>query len=580
MLEHWINTAKADGAVWLDEVCRGCAQMCYSSPAVLEITLFNEKKRAFTRFFPSCEGEEQLDFVRDYLCALVFNMLSAIGGSKLTIYYDYSNTALASIIAQLDKIFQVTAPVRSGYGKAVSEANRICAYLGLPPFHFEQRNYAQSNIPSADNIRRVSGGIAASLCETAQKALRGVHCGIDVGGTDIKLALAVNGSLAAVREYDWNPAEYATAEEIIAPILRLTRLMRVCAAQYLHNGQLDAYVEAALDKNADDSFVDNVIESVEAQLGERINVLNSIGLSFPDVVIRDAIVGGETPKTLGLHRNTAIDYEQEFAKITHLKTVLEALCREAGHVRVTNDGNIAAYTAAMELAHSGDSRVIERGVFAHSLGTDLGTGWLDSDGTIPELTLELYDNIVDLGSWPSRNMPADDLRCVRNENSGLAGARRYMGQAAVFRMACAAAPELLNGFTETRDGVLGIRSHPEDMRKPCLEHIMLQAEQGNTAAEDIFRQIGRNLAHISREAAFLLSPDTNARFIFGRFVKRPRVFELICEGFNELEPNMQLIPADNDLAYTPLMRALAAHPDVTVAQFGQAIGAVYYGVSR
>lgn len=578
MLKHWINTSDADGTVWIDEVCRECARMQDSSPAVLEITLFNGKKRAFTRFFPRYRGDKQRTFVRGYLCNSVYNILSALGGSELTIYYDFADTAFGALVAELDDIFQLPLSGRSGYGKVVSEMNRICSYWGLPMFHFERRELA-SYVPHKESAEHRSG-ISASLRDTANKAAQGVHCGIDVGGTDIKLALAVNGSLIAVREYDWNPAEYATAEEIIAPILRLTRLMRVYAARYLHVGKLDADVEAALDKNAEDSFVDSVIESVEAQFGEQINVLDSVGLSFPDVVIRDAIVGGETPKTLGLRRNRAVKYEAEFAKITHLKTALEALCREAGHVRVTNDGNIAAYTAAMELAHSENDSLIESGVFAHSLGTDLGTGWLDSDGTIPELTLELYDSLIDLGSKPSQNIPAEDLRCVRNENSGLAGARRYMGQAAVFRMAYSAAPELLDGFTETRDGVLSIRSHPEDMRKPCLEHIMLQAEQGNAAAEDIFRQIGRNLAHISREAAFLLCPDTNARFIFGRFVKRPRVFELICEGFSEVEPDMQLIPADNDLAYTPLMRALATRPDVTVAQFGQAIGAVYYGMSR
>jgi hypothetical protein len=44
-------------------------------------------------------------------------------------------------------------------------------------------------------------------------ALKGVEgktiLGIDVGGTDIKLALAMNGKLAALKEYDWFPASFA-----------------------------------------------------------------------------------------------------------------------------------------------------------------------------------------------------------------------------------------------------------------------------------------------------------------------------------------------------------------------------------
>ena len=67
------------------------------------------------------------------------------------------------------------------------------------------------------------------------------------------------------------------------------------------------------------------------------------------------------------------------------------------------------------------------------------------------------------------------------------------------------------------------------------------------------------------------------RYLFGRFVKRPRVFELIGRGFYELCPDIKLVAADNALAKSPLMRALADDGSVTVAQFGQAVGAVYYG---
>ena len=241
---------------------------------------------------------------------------------------------------------------------------------------------------------------------------------------------------------------------------------------------------------------------------------------------------------------------------------------------------MAAYTAAMELAHSERATLVQNGVFAHSLGTDLGAGWLNAAGEIPEYSLELYDSIVDLGSWVSRDYAPDDLRCVRNENSGLCTVRRYLGQAGVFRMAWNAEPALLDGFT-VRDGdKLLIRSAPEDMRKPCLEHIMAKAEQGDAAAEGIFRAVGRALAHMTAEAALLLEPETDMRFLFGRFVKRRRCFEQICEGFAVVLPGVTLAAADSGLACTPLMRQLDAMPDVTVAQFGQAVGAVYYGLER
>lgn len=158
-------------------------------------------------------------------------------------------------------------------------------------------------------------------------------------------------------------------------------------------------------------------------------------------------------------------------------------------------------------------------------------GYLDSDGSIPEMPVELYDFLLDLGSLPQRQLPPEDLRSTRNENSGLPGARRYLGQAAAFRLAYDADPALLESFIEERNGILAIRQTPEDMRKPCLAHLMEQAAAGNGAAQSVFRQIGRNVGQISREMRFLMRPRTDVRYLFGRFVKHPACFRLLQEGW-------------------------------------------------
>ena len=44
-------------------------------------------------------------------------------------------------------------------------------------------------------------------------------------------------------------------------------------------------------------------------------------------------------------------------------------------------------------------------------------------------------------------------------------------------------------------------------------------------------------------------------------------------------PELRLVAADSGLACTGLMRQLAAMQRVTVAQFGQAVGAVFYGLA-
>jgi hypothetical protein len=43
--------------------------------------------------------------------------------------------------------------------------------------------------------------------------------------------------------------------------------------------------------------------------------------------------------------------------------------------------------------------------------------------------------------------------------------------------------------------------------------------------------------------------------------------------------DITLVAGDDDLAFTPLMLDLKADPSHTVAQFGQAVGAVYFAAS-
>ena len=305
-------------------------------------------------------------------------------------------------------------------------------------------------------------------------------------------------------------------------------------------------------------------------------LFSGIGLSFPDVVINDRILGGETPKTKGMRENKALDYEMEFAKLASVSESMGRYCMDGIKVRIINDGPMAAFSAAAELAQDGDAQLGESGVIAHSLGTDLGSGWIKADGEIPAIPLELYDLLLDLGSARQKEYAPEDLRSVRNENSGLAGVRRYLGQAAAYRMAQQLEPALLDGFTEERGDVLSIITAPEDMRKPCLEHIMNAATYGDEAACEIFRRVGANLAQLTKEMEYLLDTGTDRRFLFGRFVKNESCFRLIREGFAEVMPEVSLIAADDGLARSGLMRQLAAREDVTVAQFAQAVSAIYY----
>ena len=575
MLSHLLQQAREDRPLWLPDMRAAFLQDPAARHLTLRLTKHDGTRQDFPCAVPRWETEEEQRLAAEFFHACIYNLLSVYSGRELLLYFDTADQELCTLYDSLRTVFQLGRTQRQGYGKVISIASRIAASCGGEAFRFSEADLSAYTPLAEPETKAPQAPLGEKLCGVCKTVSGHRLCGIDVGGTDIKLAAADGETLVCTKEFDWNPAVYKSAEEIIEPILLLTRLMRACLAA---GAPLPEHLREALKTNAPLALIREAVEAAEARLGSAVNVLDGVGLSYPDIVIGDRVLGGETPKTDGMRRNTALDYEAEFKKISGLKEALLGLCRPGASVRITNDGNMAAFTAAMELAFSGGTDLAD-GVIAHSLGTDLGTGWLTADGTIPALPLEMYDLILDLGSFRSRAFPPKDLRSTRNGNSGLPGALRYMGQAAAYRLAYQQKHALLDGFAVQEGKILTIATHPKDLRKPCLEHLMCCAEEGDAEAAEVFRDIGQNLSVVTREMEYLLHPAAKSRFLFGRFVKRPGVFALLEEGFHRSVDDIQLIPSDEDLASTPLMRSLAQSPDATVAQFGQAIGSIYFAMS-
>ena len=574
MLSDLLNR-RADSPLWMPALRARFAGEEGSRPLILRLERHDGTRRDYSCALPRGQNEQERALIRDFLFAEVYNILTVSSGRELRVFFDTGDAELCALAGELGECFRRRGGPHAGFDKLLNIAERIgggCSFA-ISPLSAWRALPPRESFPPCDlgGLLRAQASQADALC----------LCGIDVGGSDIKLAASDRGRLVCVKEYDWNPARSSRAEEISGPILLLTRLMRAClaAAHLGADEELRRMLDEALEKNASDARILHAVETAEQSFGAAIDLLDGVGLSFPDIVIGDRIVGGETPKTAGMRANREIDYETAFEELGRLKEPLLALCRPGGTVRLANDGNMAAYTAALELAFGGEGEALCRGVIAHTLGTDLGTGWLLPDGKIPPLPLELYDSILDLGSTAAAACPPEDLRSTRNENSGLAGARRYMGQAAAYRLAWELEPALLDGFAEKCGGVLCIPTEPQDLRKPCLEHLMRLAAEGQPQAQEIFRRIGVHLAVVSREMQHLLEPETEERFLFGRFAKDPVCFALLKEGFDGEGTGLRLRASDEGLACSPLMRQLAQRKDVTVAQFGQAVGALIFAVS-
>ena len=585
MLENFLKQAREDKPVYITDV-RGEFQKEGTRPFHLHVTLYDGKVKSFPLMFPVTKTEDEEDFVASYIYAMIYNILSSLGAVKIEIYLDSKDEKATKLAAGLDDVFQtgLLKSERFGYGKSLNVNERVLAVLlkGKYQFGFEQRDIAEEVAVREENQEVHGEPVFASLPKMAEDKML---LGVDIGGTDIKLTASVNGNLAVYKEFDWFPMAFETAEQFLEPVMLIIRLMRGAASLYAAEKGAEIDMEA-LHKDASFETMKRGAETMEQAAGTELRNFDAIGLSFPDVVIQNLIVGGETAKTRGMRENKNLDYEKQFAKISMLCEDMKKYVTEDGAVMNTNDGPMAAFTAAVEQAAAGED--VSRGFFAHTLGTELGTGWVLPDGTIPEIPLEVYNFIIDLGSFAQKQYDSGDVRSINNVNTGLPGTlQKYTCQSGVFRLAAKYLPKedpsvyqeaLDQGLFVWKDEQLIVPTEPKDMRKPCLEFFMKKAEDPNhSVCADIFRQVGEYLAVTWEETDYILEPEAKERSLFGRLVKSSTCFGLMCEGAKGRVPELNQYAADGGLANTALMKQLDAHPDYTVAQFAQAVGAIYFG---
>ena len=581
---NFLKISRRGGSVYLHEV--KAAFSGEASGITLVLYLLEGSAHVFEIKLPIPQTAEEEHFVEEYFYARVYNILSMLGGVKMDVYTG-GEAYCGSLAQRLSEVFGVEEErvLRRGYAKCLNVADRMNIALHAAPFRFALHEGAAPMGNQEKESKR--GDILAGLRGAVERSMRGAFVGIDVGGTDIKLIAARDGRIDHMREYDWNPSSFETVDEISSVVLLLARMSRALLSFDTLPQEACALREAVLKKGAAAEAIEEGVLRLEA-LAEKLTELDGMGVSFPDVVVRDKIVGGETHKTKGV-REHASDYEKEFAKLSILNQGLAAYCKKEGSVHITNDGPMSAYAAAAELAHSPEAASVTEGIFAHSLGTELGAGWINGEGKVPEYPLEVYNCIIDLGNAPARSFLPADVRSLNNFNTGLPGTlQRFAGQSGAFRLAeeyyRKSAParyqELFElGFILRTGEGMEAAIEPVDRRKAFLEHLMAQAEAGVEEAMEIFKTIGKCMAAVWLETDSTLHPACKSRVLFGRFVKRRAVFALMNEGAKEICPDILMFPADDELAYTELMVQLRDSKQYTVAQFGQAVGAIYFAAS-
>lgn len=541
MLEKFLDDAKMGNPVYLYEIRQALREEKNGVSCILSLPCGGIREYFIRIVQP--KSEEEAYILQDYFYANIYNIISLMGGVGMNV--NAQGDFARELACSLTEVFGVRLKKeeRRGYAKCLNVVDRINATLGFPPFAFKTEGEAGS----AEKQFGAGQAVAERFLTAVSRAECGCVLGIDIGGTSIKTVGAVDGEILYLKECTWNPAAMTSINEILEAIM--------------------AAAHAAKEKLCP------------------LHGFDGMGVSFPDVVIRNKIVGGETHKTKGV-RECCEQYESEFAKLTNLNSRLEReLCKPGVSVRIINDGPMAAFTAAVELTCSGRREQVLSGIFAHSIGTELGTGWIDEHGEAPEYPLEGYNCIIDIGNYIARTFAAEDVRSLKNYNTGLPGTcQKFTGISGAFRMAermyrqnDMLYKELFDkNYLAEQDGIISTVIQPIDMRREFMGHLIRQLESGVAEAVRVFEEMGSALAAMYIETEYVVEPAAKSRFLFGGCLNSRGCYEAICRGAQMIKPDIELVSALEELCCSPLMKKLYARGDA--GQFSQAVGAVYFAM--
>ena len=212
-MERWLRAAKSGEPVWLADVREACRDTEGARPVVAQLTCPDGAVRDFPFSVPPWTTREGRGLAAEYIRACVFNILSVHSGRKLAIFSDRRDGDLNGLLDELPAVFQLDKASRTGYGKVINIADRLCRSMGLESFTLSLLDIG-GYTPAPPAARRPAT-LEAKLRRAADRAGQGLLGGVDVGGTDVKLVLVRHGRLLAVRVLDWDPASGTRAEDTL-----------------------------------------------------------------------------------------------------------------------------------------------------------------------------------------------------------------------------------------------------------------------------------------------------------------------------------------------------------------------------
>lgn len=538
-------------------------------------------------------SDEYKDLVERYILAIISNLLVSFGGVKLSIYLNINDQALIELIKKVVGKFNIDAPVnnRKGHGSYINYINRMNHLLGRKNFSVEFIDISLFKVPSDKKEYRIyePTNIDKELkrLKKAATELDGrSFCGLDIGGNSIKAAAVVDGDIVALKDYQWFPTAFKTADELIKPIVLLVRFLSAYVlykksfngASFLENSEV-------FKGTASYETIEEYTEKLESQLPCDNKIFDGVVIGFPDIVVNNKVAGGETYKQRGIRNNKEVDYEQEFLKMSNLDVLVKEYIKPDGKVRVLNDGNVASFVVSVEQAFSDENLIEDIGLFAHTIGTEMGTGFISKAGTIQDIPLEGFQYTIDLGSLSESKYHADDVRSIKNFNTDIPGTvQKYVSQIGMIRLAVRTIKQKnselyahlfdkgLLAYKELEgQQALVIPTEPVDKRHELTRYLIQLLEDGNELMEDTFREIGQAIGIIIEEFKFIFSEVSATKLVSGGIVASDACLRLIKEGLKSKYPEYEIKRLDEEIITSPLLRKL----DEKHRNFTTAVGSVY-----
>lgn len=585
-----------------------------STEMILHLLLDREGLCKTLRFrMPSGSGEPigPDSTAARYLLARLNNLLVTFGGIRLTIYSDRSNGRINRLIQETLAHFDLDRLKnnRTGIGSIINYINRINQVTGAPAFEVALRDLAEFADAGAVHEYRLpcapDRAAADHILQAAATELSGkMFLGLDIGGNSIKGAIVEDGRIVLLKTYAWFPALFTEADELVGPIVRLARFFaRIAAYWKSHDRTLPDLAPfifeecASLDEilaSLDDPGVTDAAPGTgepgscepgtDAKAADpALRIFDGVVAGFPDIIVANKIAGGETYKQRGIRNAHPDDYECELARMATLDELLGAFVKPGGIVKMLNDGSLASFVVSVEQSFDPDSSLDQYGLFAFTIGTEMGAGYISRLGSVLDMPLECYNYIIDLGNDSYMDYHENDVRSIRNFNTRIPGTvQKYVSQTGLIRLALQGMARLgeptlqqlidheLLTYDPDSDRLL-VRSEPVDCRGPLTRRLIDWLVTGSESVRQAYREIGTCLGVVIDEVRFLFPELSPHKFLSGGLVNEPDCFRTLCDALSRYNPAYGLRRLDTARSFVPLLKTLSRQQ----ANYTVAVGACF-----